>query len=304
MIEKDKLKFLDSIRGFAAIYVLLGHARWLLYEGWSTFELNKGKYDIASKLLTYFFLLFKYGHEMVIFFFILSGFVIHLKYAEKLKEDITLKFDWISYIKRRFFRIFPPFFFAIVLTFLADKIVESNNFSIYNHSTPIQLINDNVTFNHSFTTFLGNLFFLQGGFIPIFGSNGPLWSLMYEWWFYMLYPILFLIYRKNIYLSYAVVAIVFIVFLLGGTSQVILIDKVLSYLFIWWLGVILADIYVGNISLNKKWFFPFVILLSLIPFYPKLHLEILYQDSITAIGVFSLFTILFYLYDKKSILIH
>ncbi len=37
------------------------------------------------------------------------------------------------------------------------------------------------------SSFLINLFFLQGIYGGAYGSNGPLWSLSYEWWFYILF---------------------------------------------------------------------------------------------------------------------
>ena len=40
--------------------------------------------------------------------------------------------------------------------------------------------------------FFGNLFFLQSVVSPVFGSNGPLWSLSYEFWYYILFPALML----------------------------------------------------------------------------------------------------------------
>jgi peptidoglycan/LPS O-acetylase OafA/YrhL len=39
---------------------------------------------------------------------------------------------------------------------------------------------------------LGSLFFLQGIACAPFGSNGPLWSLSYEFWYYLLFPLLYL----------------------------------------------------------------------------------------------------------------
>ena len=300
MIEKNKLAFLDSIRGIAAIYVMIGHARWLLWEGWASFQTHSNQYNLLNKFLVYFSSIFKYGHEMVIFFFILSGFVIHLKYAENVKKDKAALFNFPKYFQRRFFRIYPPFLFAIALTFVADKIIEYNHFTIFTHITPMQSVNDNVAFNHGLHTLIGNLFFLQGSFVSIFGSNSPLWSLMYEWWFYMLYPLLYFFYRKNIYLSYFFVFILLTVFLFGITTHIILIDKVLSYLFIWWLGVIIADIYVNRLIINKGYFFPLATLLFLIPIFKLFKITPLAQDTITALGMFGLFMILFHLLDKNS----
>src|SRR6202030_1593882 len=37
--------------------------------------------------------------------------------------------------------------------------------------------------------FLGNLFFVQTILCRTFGSNGPLWSLANEFWYYVLFPL-------------------------------------------------------------------------------------------------------------------
>jgi peptidoglycan/LPS O-acetylase OafA/YrhL len=74
----------------AAFYVMVGHARWLLWEGYGEgFLKHPESYTFAHKLLVYFFSLFKYGYEAVLFFFVLSGFVIHLRYARKLVANKT-----------------------------------------------------------------------------------------------------------------------------------------------------------------------------------------------------------------------
>src|SRR5262249_24957688 len=43
--------------------------------------------------------------------------------------------------------------------------------------------------NLNLPAFLGNLFFLQTIFCATFGSNGPLWSLANEFWYYVLFPV-------------------------------------------------------------------------------------------------------------------
>jgi len=53
----------------------------------------------------------------------------------------------------------------------------------YNHITP------NVTGALSLGDFLGNAAFLQTIVVPTFGSNGPLWSLANEFWYYALFPL-------------------------------------------------------------------------------------------------------------------
>jgi peptidoglycan/LPS O-acetylase OafA/YrhL len=44
--------------------------------------------------------------------------------------------------------------------------------------------------------FVGNVAFLQGLHVPIYGTNNPLWSLAYEAWYYLMFPsILALLWR-------------------------------------------------------------------------------------------------------------
>jgi peptidoglycan/LPS O-acetylase OafA/YrhL len=44
---------------------------------------------------------------------------------------------------------------------------------------------------YNVATFFGNLAFLQTIVVPTFGSNGPLWSLANEFWYYLLFPLFF-----------------------------------------------------------------------------------------------------------------
>src|ERR1700733_11516002 len=78
--------FLDGLRGLAALYVVLGHARLLLWEGYSSgYALHPASYSKLQKLLVYAFSSVAFGHEAVLFFFVLSGLVIHLRYSRHLK---------------------------------------------------------------------------------------------------------------------------------------------------------------------------------------------------------------------------
>src|SRR5919205_40528 len=116
------LLFLDGLRGLAALYVVAGHARWLLWEGYSEgFLAHPGQYTGLGKLLVYASALLRYGHEAVLFFFVLSGFVIHLRYSRQLRAgNGESRFDWRSYVWRRAKRLYPPLLFALILTAVFD----------------------------------------------------------------------------------------------------------------------------------------------------------------------------------------
>jgi hypothetical protein len=65
--NKNNLVFLDGLRVIAAFYVMVGHARWLLWEGLAEFQKHPNTYSFIARLEIYFLSLFKYGHEMVLF---------------------------------------------------------------------------------------------------------------------------------------------------------------------------------------------------------------------------------------------
>lgn len=245
-------KFLDGLRGIAALYVMIGHARWLLWEGFAEGYLkHPEQYSLTDRFLMYFFSLFKFGHEFVLLFFVLSGFVIHIGFSKKLNRDINYKFDFIEYFFKRVKRIYPPFLLALLLTALLDLAGKKIGFSIYSGTTPYSLINENIANkDYYLTTLLGNIFFLYKEYVPIFGTNGPTWSLKYEWWFYMVYPFFLLISRKNIYYSTILIILLFIASFYPPIWPEMLLKNIFNSMICWWLGVILAEIYTSRLKLS------------------------------------------------------
>src|SRR5260221_6199720 len=76
------LRSLDALRGLLACYVVMGHARWLLWAGFS--EWNKRSHHAWTNVLAYASASLRYGHEAVMVFFVLSGFFIHLRTAQRM----------------------------------------------------------------------------------------------------------------------------------------------------------------------------------------------------------------------------
>jgi peptidoglycan/LPS O-acetylase OafA/YrhL len=240
---------------------MLGHARWLLWEGYSEgYVKHPEQYSAVNKLLMYFFSLFKYGHEAVLFFFVLSGFVIHLKYAFNYNKPEPAPFQYGDYLKRRAKRIYPPFIFALLLTMALDSLGRSLHYNIYDSTTPYALINENISMNSwSLKTFLGNLVFLYRTYVPVYGTNGPAWSLKFEWWFYMLYPLFLLMGRKKIMWPTLLMVVLFVLSFFPVWPERLLQD-VFSMMLTWWLGVLLAEVYAGRL----RWKFSYVSLCALV----------------------------------------
>ena len=303
LVKSNNLLFLDGLRGIAAFYVLVGHSRWLLWEGYSNYQLHKQQYSVIEKFLVYFLSLFKYGHEMVLFFFVLSGFVIHLRYSTQISNNTFIRFDFKNYIFRRMKRIYPPLIVAILVGFLFDTFGRHLGYSIYFQKTPNMVINNNVSVDFTIKNLLGNLFFLQKTYFPVWGSNGPLWSLKFEWWFYMLYPILFIINRKGVLLSLVIITLISFALNNGLFSIPFnLLNEVLAALLSWWLGTLLADIYTKRLKISFLYLSPLTLLVFIAPLIEKIEFLKSNTDNISALGFFGLLSLLFYLQSKGVIL--
>lgn len=88
--RKVRLHFLDSLRGAAAIMVVVFH----LNEPQSLFP---GPYkDFVS-----------YGWLGVIAFFVISGF--------SIQSSASASTNWLDYARRRFWRIYPPYFASVIV---------------------------------------------------------------------------------------------------------------------------------------------------------------------------------------------
>lgn len=235
---KNKIHFLESLRGVAAIYVLIHHCRWLLAENYSLRKFSSIDFNyIITKILV----LFRFGHEAVIFFFILSGFVIHYSSINN-KAYLNIPI----YLKKRANRILPPLLFALILTFTLDyfgkNILHLNVYHV--GSKYYGLIVDNLDLK----SFLGNVVSLQelNTGIKHFGSNAALWSLSYEWWFYLLYPAFFFLNNKNKTISFILIFSLFIATQFFLPFVIPIITPIFSKMLIWWFGVIIADLYMNN----------------------------------------------------------
>ncbi len=287
------LRFLDGLRGLAALYVMLGHARWILWRGYEDFFKHPGDYTFFEKFMAYGLSVLRYGHEVVFFFFVLSGFVIHLRYAIKLKDSPeSAKFDWGPFVYRRARRLYIPLIFAMILTYLCDIIgrrlgyVEFYKTAVY---FEIQVFHSANILRDLF----GNLFFLMDTYVPQWGPD--LWSLKFEWWFYMIYPLFWVLSKRSIRLASGVMAFLFLLSFFPRLWPVRLFWEVFSLMITWWFGVLLADMYAGRI---KNRFGLCSLFVLLIPFLLKRPFGIL-NDPLWALAFAGLISFCLYLEGKN-----
>lgn len=251
---KEKYIALDGLRGLTALYVMIHHARLALTQSYQNgLALHPEKYDWYDKAMVYFFSLFKFGHEAVIIFFVLSGFVIHLKQSSKYYNFNN--FNTLNYLKKRIIRIYPTllvsFLLCIILDYFSHLIIKETLISVFS--------------KYNYKDFLYNLFLIPDA--PIWGNNFPMWSLKHEWFFYLLYPLLLWITSKHWAAALAIIVTFYLTYTIG--LRIPYIGAAAYTLLVWSLGCLLAGIY-KNTNLIK--FIPYLLLLSLIyPFLNKVN---------------------------------
>ncbi len=170
--------FLNASRWFAAFLVLIGHVRHLVLVDYKH-VVEKTAFTKALYFITGF------GHESVIIFFVLSGYLVGASTLFKWRHD---GYDVPSYLAARISRIYITLIPAMISTLVLDYVGLNwyNQSELYTNSAQYSTVSLNSTIANtlSFPIFVSNLFNLQGVLTGTFGSNAPLWSLAYEWWYY------------------------------------------------------------------------------------------------------------------------
>ncbi len=128
------------------------------------------------------------GHEAVVGFFVLSGWLV----GGRAVAQVAAGQDFLrNYYIHRVTRIYVVLIPALLVTFLLDSVgrVSFADVGVY----------DRPMFQGHFTlpVFLANLANLQSIVADYFGTNGPLWSLACEFWYYITFPGLILIAARN-----------------------------------------------------------------------------------------------------------
>jgi peptidoglycan/LPS O-acetylase OafA/YrhL len=160
--------------------VLLEHWRNFLFVDYSRLTSHR-------ILLAPAYLLSSVGHQAVIIFFVMSGYLISGS-VFRMAERGT--WSWKTYLTHRIVRLWVVLIPGLLLGAFWDKLGMSLHLApllyggaSYNHMTP------NVSAALTLRNFLINISFEQGPPKTQFGSNGALWSLANEFWYYILFPL-------------------------------------------------------------------------------------------------------------------
>jgi peptidoglycan/LPS O-acetylase OafA/YrhL len=161
------------LRGLAALAVCAGHVRALLLPAF-----RQGTYAWWETAL---YFLTSHGDAAVWVFFVLSGYLIG---GTVLRQQVLGTWSWPAYLLRRGVRLWVVLIPALALTFLCDAW-RGGAPAISGGALPALA----APARTGFGTLVGNLFFLQDIRCAPYGSNASLWSLAYEFWYYLLFPL-------------------------------------------------------------------------------------------------------------------
>lgn len=200
------LRALDVLRGLLVSYVLLGHARWLLWCGQGAW--NREEHHMAAQMIAVASGGLRFGHEAVMVFFVLSGFFIHLRAAKKLSIGPTAPGAAGDFYRRRFHRLAMPYVAALLVTFACDMAGRTWFPQLYRGETGDALLDLNFQRKvYALDSVLPALVMLPTSLGKDFGSNGPLWSLSYEVIYYALYPVWLLLRNYGSFTGYIGVSV-------------------------------------------------------------------------------------------------
>ncbi len=164
----DRFLAIDGLRGYLALAVFLHHSCvWYFY-------LRTGKWELPPSRLYV-----QLGQSSVALFFMITGFLFY----SKLLHARNRKFDWQRLYITRVLRLTPLYLFAITLMLLIVLLFSAGEL----HTTPARV---------AFQVFRWLTFTILGG-PDINGLNiaqvvvaKVVWTLPYEWVFYLTLPLL------------------------------------------------------------------------------------------------------------------
>jgi peptidoglycan/LPS O-acetylase OafA/YrhL len=172
---------IDGLRALAAIAVILTHLSYFIQPSNFLETILKGIISVGGMG----------GKLGVIFFFILSGFLItYLLFEERFKKgEINIGKFYI----RRLLRIWPLYFLTLLFGFLLFPLILENK--------------DEIASPMMYSLFLANFDHILNGF-PTISILGVHWSVCVEEQFYLIWPLLFFFLKKKIFFLIGVIGMI------------------------------------------------------------------------------------------------
>jgi peptidoglycan/LPS O-acetylase OafA/YrhL len=217
---------ISLLRGLAALVVAAAHLRSQLYPGFGT---------VTKPPVPFQALVFGAGFSYlsVIVFFVLSGWLVGESFLNKINSENAFRNYTIDRVSRLWV-VLVPTFMAVLLAGIALGMLDAVRVS-FSASEP-----------YSASAFFGNMIGLQTIVVPPFGGDFPLWSLANETWYYVLFPLMVLVFRGRS-LSIRAGAMLAI-----GAIALLVQGAILLYFSIWLLGVAFSRVRI-EVGQKLRW---------------------------------------------------
>ena len=269
---------LDAVRGVAALLVCAHHWRFFFFVEFANIPAHRAAWFFPYALTSL-------GHQAVPVFFLISGYLVGGHIFRTLRSG---RWSWRRYLLHRLVRLWIVLIPALIIGGAVDALALHIHLAPKLYAGAVQnYITTGVRSHLTARDFFGNLFFLQKILTRTFGSNGALWSLSYEFWYYLLFPLGLLAVRgpyswpKRIASALACIAGCW--FVRGG---------ILLLFPMWLLGALLATLPVRETAARWRWI-AFAIYCPFFLFFARGTPESqMRRDYILVLGTFSLLWLL------------
>jgi peptidoglycan/LPS O-acetylase OafA/YrhL len=221
---------IDGLRFMAISTVILFHS-------YTYYNVKSGLiYDSSNVIFQIWTALCQNGYIGVYLFFAISGYILGKPFAEQHIQNapaVSIQ----KYFFRRLTRIEPPYFIALIVLFIVSLFVYDYKF--------------NDLFYHFLASFfyIHNLFFAEAN--PI---NGVLWSLEVEIQFYLLAPLICLIFKLNKLLRWVVWALLILIFSIVSIKydpELMGFKTIAGYFQYFLSGLFLADVNLSSLKMRE-----------------------------------------------------
>jgi len=248
LLSSNAVVFFDGLRFFLASIVVIGHGFGFFFNYWDGFFPNQLPYIQSIAVVGFFFV---------------SGFLITISVLIRIKKNNA---TFLSYAIDRFARIYctliPCLLFVVIVDYAAYKIYPNYEFSE----------------NLNLLTFVKNIFLIPS--MP-FGSVRPIWSLMFEWWIYVLFGGIVFFNKNKLIGFFAIFFGAYYTFFVNGKGEAGQIAV------IWIVGAISAYFYKDICAkyFNKKLYSSLFFIAAVLIYLTTLNAYNLFAGSFLSIGL-------------------
>jgi peptidoglycan/LPS O-acetylase OafA/YrhL len=171
-LPASESKVFDAIRAVSALFVFIGHLyQIIVLPTFYSAVVTRGFFVLA-------------GYSVMIFF-VISGYLIGLSLYRNTSKHNFVRFDAAHFMRNRMLRLYPP----LVAAFLICLSVSVLSAALLRYLSVFEGDRFLLSLSEVQPSLLASLLFAQNMFrdiLPTPDNNFPLWSLSFEFWFYVI----------------------------------------------------------------------------------------------------------------------